>query len=107
MPVVNMYIVNLLNELAVHRTFVAGGEQSIDYSTSDLRVEIKMGQGMKLMIKIISVTDIGFESVRVAIRDSNDLLIAIEPLGVSENRKYEYWVNMPTGGLGVKIQFVR
>lgn len=101
----NFSIVDVLNQLVQGKFFVTS-IHNIDHSELNLRVEIKVENVKKLMIKIISVTDIGLENVRVVMRDSNDLLMAIEPLGVSENRKYEYWVNIPTLGIGVKIEFV-
>ena len=98
-------IVDVLNQLVRGNVFVTS-IHNIDHSELNFRVEIKVESARKLMIKIISVTDIGLENVRVVIRDSNGLLIAIEPLGVSENRKYEYWVNIPTRGFGLTIEFV-
>lgn len=92
----NQKLVSEINAALVQVSFSASGNVLVRKSF-DLKYEISVSRG-NLEIKILSVVPIGFEYVKVIVRDDEGDLYRIETLGLSPTRKYEYFLKVPLSG---------
>lgn len=98
---VSVILLDKLNELVRDRTF-GSGFQGLDYKDPDMRVTVSVIAG-RLSVKVLMVLDRELEQAQLLVRDTYDGLLRIEPFVKSDNRKYEYYVNLDLP----QLQFVK